>query len=250
MTKKFKVNHFFCKISIIIYLFVWYNYDIMVRLINKKNKTKFAAIVIAWMKIQKRLTYIAEYNNPEISPCIYAMWHGNQFCVYGLPNHENVNILISTSVDGEIISDAARSLGFQTCRGSSGRRGAVSGTLKLISKLKNGEDIAIMVDGPKGPLYSVKHGAITLAREAGVPIVPVDWYSDNLTFLRFKTWDKMTTPFGPAWILNTYGEPIYVGGKTDEEVAEEIKQSLLSLQKLAPERFKEAKKLKLWKKKK
>lgn len=229
---------------------MWYNYDIMVRLINKKNKTKVADIVYSWMKIQEKLTYIAEYNNPGITPCIYAMWHGNQFCVYGLPEHGNVNILISTSVDGEIIADIAGRLGFQTCRGSSGRRGAVSGTLKLISKLKAGENIAIMVDGPKGPLYSVKHGAITLAREAGVPIVPVDWYSDNLTFLRFPSWDKMTCPFGPTWILNTYGEPVYTDGKSDEEVAEEVRLSLLNLQKLAPERFKEAKKLKLWKKKK
>lgn len=222
----------------------------MVRLINKKNMSKVADGVYSWMRIQDKLTYIAEYNNPGISPCIYVMWHGNQFCVHGLPDRGNVNILISTSIDGEIISAIARKLGYQTCRGSSGRRGSVSGTLQMITKLKNGESIAIMVDGPKGPLHSVKHGAITLAREAGVPIVPVDWYSDNLTFLRFPTWDKMTCPFGPTWLLNTYGEPIYTDGKTDEQVAEEIKESLLNLQKLAADRYKEAKKLKLWQKKK
>lgn len=206
--------------------------------------------VYSWMKIQDKLTYIAEYNNPGITPCIYAMWHGNQFCVHGLPDRGNVNILISTSIDGEIISDIARRLGYQTCRGSSGRRGSVSGTLKMISKLKNGENIAIMVDGPKGPIYSVKPGAITLAREAGVPIVPVDWYSDNFTFLKFPSWDKMTCPFGPAWILNTYGDPIYTEGKSDEQVADEVRNSLLELQRLAPERYKEAKKLNLWKKRK
>ena len=222
----------------------------MVRLINKKNMGKVAEGVFSWMKIQDKITYIAEYNNPGITPCIYVMWHGNQFCVHGLPDRGNVNILISTSIDGEIISNIAKRLGYQTCRGSSGRRGAVSGTLQLISKLKNGENIAIMVDGPKGPLYTVKPGAITLAREAGVPIVPVDWYSDNFTFLKFPSWDKMTCPFGPAWILNTYGAPIYTEGKSDEQVAAEVKESLLNLQKLAPERYKEAKKLKLWQKKK
>jgi len=220
----------------------------MVRLINKKNMKTVADYVYSWMYVQDKFTYIAEYNNPGITPCIYVMWHGNQFCVHGLPERNNVNILISTSIDGEIISDIACRLGYQTCRGSSGRRGAVSGTLKLISKLKNGENIAIMVDGPKGPVHKVKPGAITLAREAGVPIVPVDWYSDNITFLRFPSWDKMTCPFGPAWILNTYGEPIYTEGKSDDEVAEEVRLSLLKLAELAPERYKEAKKLKLWKK--
>ena len=222
----------------------------MVRLLKGKNITKVSHLVFRILKFQELFTRIVEVNNPDKMPCIYAMWHGNQFCVHGLPDRGNVNILISTSIDGEIISAIARKLGYQTCRGSSGRRGSVSGTLKMISKLKNGENIAIMVDGPKGPIYTVKHGAITLAREAGVPIVPVDWYSDNLTFLKFPSWDKMTCPFGPTWILNTYGDPIYTEGKSDEQVADEVRNSLLELQRLAPERYKEAKKLKLWKKRK
>lgn len=220
----------------------------MVRLINKKNMHFVANIVYGWMYIQDKLTYIAEYNNPGIFPCIYVMWHGNQFSIHGLPEREKLNVLISSSIDGEIISLVCRKLGYQTCQGSSNRRGAVSGTLKLISKLKSGENIAIMVDGPHGPLYEVKHGAILLAREAGVPIVPVDWYSDNFTFLHIPSWDKLTSPFGPTWLLNTYGEPIYTDGKTNEQVAQEIKNSLFELAKIAPERYKEAKKLKLWKK--
>lgn len=222
----------------------------MVRLINKKNMYHIANAIFAWMKIQDKFTYIAEYNNPGISPCVYVMWHGNQFCVHGLPNRSKINILISTSKDGEIVSEISKKFGYRTCRGSSKRKGAVSGTLKLISRLKEGEDVVVTVDGPSGPLHSVKHGAIAVAREAGVPIVPVGWYSDNITFFKLPTWDNMTSPFGPAWILNTYGEPVYTDGKTDEQVAEEIKASLLNLDKLAPERFKEAKKLKLWKVKK
>ena len=95
-----------------------------------------------------------------------------------------------------------------------------------------------------------KSGAVVLAREANVPIVPVHWYSPNFTFARFPSWDKMTCPFGPTRILNTFGEPIYVDGKSDEEAAEEIKNALLRLEELAPERFEEAKKMKLWEKRK
>jgi len=222
----------------------------MVRLINKDNIKQVTDCLYFIMHIQEFLTYIAEYNNPNISPCIYAMWHENQFCLYGLKNKNKVNILISNSLDGEIISSIVHKMGFNTCRGSSNRRGAVSGTLKMISKLKNGEDIAIMVDGPRGPLHKVKSGAIVLAREAGVPIVPVHWYSPNWTFFKFPSWDKMTSPIGPCWLLNIYGEPIYTEGKTDEQVSNEIRESLLNLEKIAPEKYKEAKKLKLWKKQK
>ena len=225
-----------------------YNSFIMVRLINDYNLGLITDGIYSWMKLQEKVTYMVDYNNPKITPCVYVMWHGNQFCVHGLPDKNNVNILISTSKDGQIVSDICHRMGFQTCRGSSMRRGAVSGTLKLINKLKNGENVAIMVDGPRGPLHSVKPGAIAIAREAKVPIVPMNWYSKDFTFVKFNTWDKMTCPFGPARVLNTFGEPIYVEGKTDEEAAEEIKTALLKLDELSPERFEKAKKMKLWEK--
>ena len=220
----------------------------MVRLINQDNLKQVTDIVYAMMKVQEFFTYAEEFNNPGISPCIYAMWHENQFGIHGLSNREKLHVLISNSLDGQIISGVCERLGFNVCRGSSNRKGAVSGTLKLLSKLKEGENIAIMVDGPRGPLYSVKPGAIAIAREAKVPIVPMNWYSKDFTFVKFNTWDKMTCPFGPARVLNTFGEPIYVEGKTDEEAAEEIKTALLKLDELSPERFEKAKKMKLWEK--
>ena len=201
------------------------------------------------MGIQDKMTYIAEDNNPGIKPCVYVMWHGNQFCVHGIPERDKLHVLISTSLDGDIVAGACEFFGYKTCRGSTNRKGAVSGTLKMLEILKAGENLAIMVDGPRGPLHDVKHGAIMIAREAKVPIVPVSWYSDERTFLKFRSWDRMTTPLGPCKILNTYGEPIYTEGKTDEQVAEEIKNSLLKLEQEAPGKFNEAKKINLWQKK-
>ena len=229
---------------------MWYNYYTVVRLINRKNMDQVSNLAYRIMKVQEFFTYIREYNNPQITPCIYAMWHENQFCVHGLPDRGNVNILISNSLDGEIIARVCDKWGFQLCRGSSNRKGSVSGTLKMISKLKNGENIAIMVDGPRGPVHKVKSGAIVLAREANVPIIPVHWYSPDFTFVRFPSWDKMTSPIGPCRLLNIYGEPIYTDDKTDEQVAEEVRNSLLALEKSAPEKYQEARKLKLWNKRK
>lgn len=221
----------------------------MVRLINKKNVKYLVKLMHFFVGMQDKMTYVAEFNNPGLEPCVYVMWHGNQFSVHGIPNRNKLNILVSASLDGEIVTQAALYFGYKTCRGSSGKKGAVAAALQMIERLKNGENIAITVDGPRGPLHTVKHGAITVARGANVPIIPVHWYSPNLTFLKLPVWDKMTTPFGPCWLLNTYGEPIYVDGKTDEQVAQEIKDSLLKLEKEAPQVYKEAKRLKLWQKK-
>jgi len=222
----------------------------MVRLINKDNMKQVAGIVYKVLKVQEKMTFIAEYNNPAVTPCVYAMWHANQLCVHGLPYRSKTNVLISNSIDGQIIAEVCENWGFMTCRGSSQRKGSVSGTLKMITKLKNGEDIAIMVDGPRGPVKKVKSGAIILAREANVPIVPVYWYSTDLTFVSMPSWDKMKVPIGPCRILNVYGNPIYTNGKSDSELAQEIEQSLLHLEQAAPQMYNEAKKQKLWKKRK
>ena len=64
----------------------------MVRLINKNNMKQITNLAYSIMKVQEYFTYIAEYNNPNITPCIYAMWHENQFCLHGLPDRSNINI--------------------------------------------------------------------------------------------------------------------------------------------------------------
>lgn len=206
------------------------------------------------MKCQEPFTHILEVNNKELKPCIYAMWHSDQFCIYGVEDKGHVSILISKSADGEIVAYAVESLGFKTVRGSSKKKGAIESTMHMIELLKNGEAVAITVDGPSGPLHKVKNGVIKIAQMSGAPIVPVCWYSDQFNFVALPSWDKMTTPLLDTKILNLYGEPIYVPAELTseqfEEYREKLRTSLLDLQVRIPEEFKKAKKEKLWNKKK
>lgn len=226
----------------------------MVRLINEKNIWILQKVLLAYMKFQESRTHIVGINQKNYRPCIYAMWHSDQFCVYGLQDKAKVNILISTSFDGEIISYAAKGIGFSTVRGSSGKKGAVESSMQMLEKLNNGEVVAIMVDGPGGPYHTVKNGVIKLARMSGVPIVPVCWYSEDKTFHTIPTWDKMTFPVGNARIVNLYGEPIYIPKDLpDEQIAEKkklIKDTLEDLQQKVPGIYREALENKLWEKQK
>lgn len=226
----------------------------MVRLINKKNIWILQKAALGYMKFQEPFTHIIGINQKRFSPCIYAMWHSDQFCVYGFEDITKVNILISNSFDGEIVAYAAKGLGFGIIRGSSGKKGAVESSMQMLEKLKAGEDVAIMVDGPGGPYHSVKNGAIKLAKMSGCPIVPVVWYSEDKTFHTIPTWDKMTFPLFDANIINLYGEPIYIPSDfSDENLGDMknlIKETLEGLQAKAPEVYKEAKKQKLWTQKK
>lgn len=203
--------------------------------------------------IQKYLTPIIEVNNKNLRPCIYAMWHAHECCIFGLRDKAKVNVLISRSVDGEIIARASEKLGFKTVRGSKGKKGSAEATLKLIEKLKSNEDIAIMVDGPSGPNRIVKEGVIKIAKISGAPIVPVVWYSPDFNFLKIPSWDKFTYPLGYARLINLYGDPIYVNSENsdedDEKLRVELEKTLLELEERVPQEWKKAWKFRLWKKK-
>lgn len=220
---------------------------------KKGSREKFTKIIYRIFKIQEIFTDIQNVDFPEnAGPCVYAMWHAHQCCVHGFPNREKCNVLVSRSRDGEIIAGVVERWGFKVIHGSKGKKGSVEATLQMINALKNGECCAIMVDGPKGPAKVVKDGAIRVAKNAGVPIVPVYWYSSSPTFLKFPSWDEFRIPFFWTKLINIYGEPIYVdpnGGKEeDEQVRLKVQHSLEELEEKAPKAFKGVFRFGLWKK--
>ena len=221
----------------------------MVRLINRKNIKFISWGIYKLLKIQEMMTYLKNIDYPELDQYIYVTWHSNQFIVHGFKDKNKTSILISNSLDGDIVSYVAQNWGFKTKRGSSGRKGAIAATKQLYEELKNGENVVITVDGPRGPYHEVKKGAISLSIDTGVPIVPVDWYSEDKTFKEMNSWDKMRFPLGPCRIVNVYGKPIYPQGKTEDELTKEVKNSLDELEKISPQKFKEAVKSGLWEKK-
>ena len=222
----------------------------MVRLFEDNAAKKVAKIVYSIFHMQEMFTHITRVNDPEVSPCIYAMWHSDQFCVFGIPEHDKIHVLISKSKDGNIVAYACEGLGFKTVRGSSGKKGAIESTLHMVNILESGENVAIMVDGPSGPLHSIKNGVVRIAKMAGVPIVPVGWYSPQWNFFKLPSWDKMTAPLFDANILNLYGEPIYVPKDLPQDKEVEIRQKLKAelelIEEQLPIKYEECKKNKVW----
>lgn len=206
---------------------------------GEKQLDFLAKLVYIAFKIQKPFTRIKEVNNPELKPCIYAMWHAHQCCIHGIEDKGNLNVLISRSIDGEIIARTVQKWGFKVVRGSKGKKGAIEATMQLIDRLKNDECIAMMVDGPRGPAFQVKEGVIKIAKMSGAPIVPVYWYSPWFSFLKLPSWDSFRYPLLFTRLLNLYGEPIYVNSdntdEQDEEVRIKLEESLNDLANRAPE---------------
>ena len=227
-----------------------------VRELDKDDLRKvniFAPIVIALFNILKRTIHIENINYPEDdSKVIFALWHADQCAIHGVPyeRHGKVHILISKSMDGEIIARGVESLGFKTIRGSENRivgtsivrdKGGVGAALQMQEVLNAGDSVAIMVDGPKGPVHRVKNGIINTAKHTGARIIPLVWYSAGKSFVHLPTWDKMTFPIGFTKFVNMYGDPILVPAdsdkENDEKIKEQIKKSLEDLAARAPEEW-------------
>lgn len=168
---------------------------------------------------------IKPINYPKVPQFIVALWHAHQCVLYNIKNPQLLNVLVSQSNDGQIVATATEAMKIKTIRGSHGRKGATA-TLKLIEKLEQGENIALTVDGPKGPNRVVKKGIINIAKISQVPIVPVVWHSTSKLFLKFNSWDKFRFALGWPFTVALYGEPLYVPQDCDDEQIEVYRKKL------------------------
>jgi len=164
--------------------------------------------------------------NPDNTPAIYALWHGYQWGLGLFTKEERakINILISQSNDGEIISRLCDHLGFKLIRGSL-NRGGDTALREMIKSIEEGENIAFTVDGPKGPKQKVKKGLIKLAKLSKAPIIPIIPYTKKK--ISFNSWDRCQVPtriFMKSSFI--FGDPIFVPEDADENKEEELRQEV------------------------
>ena len=164
---------------------------------------------------------------------IYAFWHGRQFLL--LYHHRNARIAIpvSESRDGEILAGILKNYGYDVVRGSSKRKGERA-LIGMMSRLRKGQNGAISVDGPRGPLYEPKPGILFLAAKLNIPIVPATMSVRRYWILE-KTWEKLMLPAPFTRGVVMYGEPIFVNGTTEEELETKQKELQSALNKLTTE---------------
>ena len=80
---------------------------------------------------------------------------------------------------------------FRCIRGSSSRR-SMAATRELLAHHRAGMDIGITPDGPSGPLYRFKRGALFLARKTDAPILLISAGSNQAW--RLGSWDRHFLP--------------------------------------------------------
>jgi len=125
-----------------------------------------------------------------------------------------VAILSSDSKDGERSAATWRWFGIHAVRGTAGHSGAQA-LVKMIRAVKDGWDLGITVDGPRGPRQHVKAGVLAVSRKTGAWVVPVCVAYERAWKLR--TWDEMLVPRPFSSVVVRYGVPFKVPAEGDEE---------------------------------
>ena len=147
---------------------------------------------------------------PSLIPCY---WHQHQlYCGRFLIEQRARGLapgwLISPSVDGELGAMMVRRFGGAVIRGSSTHTGARALRDYYQALTRDSLSPVITPDGPRGPRFRFKPGALLLAQMSQRPILPMAYAASRAWLVK---WDKFVIPVPfLARIAIAIGPPRYV----------------------------------------
>lgn len=159
---------------------------------------------------------------------IPVYWHQHQlFCAKFLFEQRSagvkLGVLISPSVDGEFGAIIVRSLGGEVIRGSSTHTGARALRDFYQALVHDGISPVIAPDGPRGPPWKFKPGALLLAQLSQRPVVPLSYCASRAWKI---SWDRFVIPKIGARIAIVVGEPVYVAKGLDAAALERLQADM------------------------
>jgi len=155
---------------------------------------KLTALLLAIVGSTLRFEVIAEEGvTPATPPArgIFCFWHRCTLPAGWYFRKFRCSILISQSFDGELIARTLGLLGYNSVRGSSSRGGA-AGLIAMREELARGEPVVFTADGPRGPIYQTKVGAVKLAAMTGVEMGC--FYLLPARAWAMRSWDRFLIP--------------------------------------------------------
>ena len=205
------------------------------RLLLKKLSRKLAfilvpfigSILIRLIYLTTRRTFHPPKNIPE-EPCVIGFWHGDllmqPFSYANWRREPKIAVMISDHFDGELLARTMRYFGLETVRGSS-RKGAARALIQAIKKVKDGYDLGLTPDGPKGPRFSMTDGIVAIAQKADSPIILQNCVPNK--YWQLGSWDKFVIPKPFSHIDFYCAEPFKVTDMSMEDAKKLIHDKLM-----------------------
>ncbi len=220
------------------------------RQMTRKRKIKYALfkplilIIVNFIWMSCRVKIIGAENMNDVvakqKPVIPCYWHQQHiFCGWymlkQIKRGMKVGFLVSPSVDGEIPAKIVAARGASVIRGSSTRTGAQA--LRDMYQIITQQGISPVTtsDGPTGPIYKFKPGAVMLSQMTKAPMLPIACAAKSAWYLR--SWDRFMIPKPFTRVVIAVGEPVYAesqaAGSDSESVALHMENSINALMKKA-----------------
>lgn len=128
-------------------------------------------------------------------PVAVVLWHNRLFLSAEMfrryRTRRRVYGLVSASRDGAWLAAFYRLIGIVPVRGSSSNFGRDAARM-LIEVMREGHDIGITPDGPRGPMYGVEPGVLVVTRRLGAPMVLMG--AEFSRAWRLRSWDRFYVP--------------------------------------------------------
>ena len=152
-------------------------------------------------------------------PVIYCLWHNRIFTVpaawkMACGKHRRAVVLTSASHDGATLARAVGVFGIGSVRGSSSRRG-VAALVSMRKALREGTDVCITPDGPRGPRYVIQPGIVKLAEASGALLIPI--HVEYPACWTLKTWDRFAIPKPCSKVRVIFDEALAVPAGLSED---------------------------------
>jgi len=183
----------------------------------------YIRLLKATMRLEYRNREVLDQARVEHGQYILVFWHSRLLMMPFVYPGSRIAVLASTHRDSEMLGKVLARFGVERALGSS-TRGSVAGLRELLRRVRDGYDLGITPDGPKGPRRRVKGGVIATARFTGKPIVPVTFAASRGR--RVRSWDRTLVPYPFSRGVFLYGEPLLVPRDTPEEDFEQLRLRL------------------------
>ena len=145
---------------------------------------------------------------------VFLAWHGRIFIVPYFFRKRNIMPLVSPSEDGEIPAQIMARWGYKILRGS-GSHAIIRAWNVMKQELKDGGEVIIIPDGPKGPGRVMKMGGIKLAHETGAYLVPFSFSASRKKVL--SSWDLFVIGKPFSRVVAIYGDPTTIDPSLDAD---------------------------------
>ena len=142
---------------------------------------------------------------------IFSIWHQCAFCLFEANPIPKSAVLTAKGGPGDVFTKAVAIYDAKIIQvpfdGNPSDSAATAA--KLSAALKEGYNLMLAVDGPKGPLHKIKPGIFLLAKRAKKRIVPIGVAASIKLTLWFR-WDKYFIPL-PFSTVSIYIDTAYIG---------------------------------------